>query len=660
MRVSYVMFAVSFTAAMSFGTVARSQSASECNEGCGEQCGAWDSGDALVAPSAGMMQSIVDHYGIDEHCDLAGEQDCFENQPGQLNRGDLDSGVRRLINAIDLADDVPFFGDPSRSWEDVIRGEGITWIEPDNDCTPFMVTWGTKLDCHIEVSRRSMMATTVWMRAAAIVHEARHCHDVDGTDHTDNCSNPGCDVSYWDEGGYQWTVEFLAQFATARQGVFLDQQLADAVGKANRYLSTAFEEEPGFRYWLQPGAGARHWTAPPDAFQYLQVDDSTSSHFAITRLAFHVEEQVTTGGTGPVVNGVQITGRFVMDDGTLAGWNTVTLGVPTNDPQRTFVVDAGSVNENRVITMLTLGWMASPSPRQHAERMAALLGTALVGPNGAIINQWETAIGSGNHACGTKTCIGTEVCSYPNFACIEPTLGTSISEIESTSGEFLSGLGIGTSPLGPEFELDGQWRLPPQFVELPHAGTFGGGLTTLHACPTGTVATGILGADSAIYDASPVGFFGLICAPELDVLAGTSSDTADLVLVHPIYWVDGQVYPSGVVTGWDIVDVYATLLPHSPVLQFCPNGYAVDGLRARSRWLLQSVDALLCEEPAGVGTSEVAVDIGWGAIPDTWADLFETECPPSRAVTGFRSSDVSAATGTHQIGRLALLCGEAP
>lgn len=595
-----------------------------------------DGNPTLTALTGTDREAISQQYGADVECNWFMEQECFENEPGGANVNLQDGSLHRFTNAVALADQIPFFGQ-SRTWEDVIHDD-VAWVEPHPECRPYMSAYGANGDCRIDVSRQSLRRDEVWLRAAAFLHENRHCHlhDLHGGECPAGAG--GCDHAFEDEGAYQWTVEFLAQFASFAPSDWNSAQRADAITKANGILSLNFEVHPGFHYFLSDDGASRRWTFTDTDFESPAPDPAFDR--AITKIELAVLPTIVAGRYAPGLQGMRVTRRHVNTDGSLGATFVETLGDMGSDPNQIATADAGVASAQHVLTGVRIGWGSLPvgggtTAPDFGTRVSFIVAAARIGPDGDLFDAQGSLQGGTDPSnpftslsCPTGLCAAGQVCV--DASCVVPAAEPDAATATSAPGEVLVGFGLGTESDSLQWgDAVAHSRLPPAFLPYRGGGE-GEWLRELVSCPSGSTAMGVLVADDGSAPAAPfLGTMALICQPDAELAAGTAPSISTFTLAHPTFETTAGVTPAAVAPGSDLFTLFSALAGHSPTVYTCPQGFSLRGLSGRAGALIDRLDSLECRSPSNWDNTVAATAGGPGGAP------FSDVCPANERVDGF-------------------------
>jgi len=624
-------------------STSRAQLAIGCTDfACSSSCiGSQEGGDlnpALTSLPSSAVTAMMSEYGFDVLCTF-GESACFSTSSlgGTAGADYMDhrTALRRVLNGVLLADQVPFWGDLGRTWHDVTSEQGIVDVEPHDNCDETgWTSTGTLAGCYLDIYRRPMMTSTVWERGSQFVHEARHCHDPVGTGHTSGCpAGNACDFSWNDEGGYQWTVAFLSQFADSAPALWSSADRVQALASANQRLNRNFVEHPGFWLYMGDDAAVRSWTfdAPAPSFEHVET-----AGYAIQQLSIHLEDVNASSDQWPVVLGLDVTSRRVQLDGTLGATVSASYGTDALDPADTLVIDVTTpADPDRVITRVRLAWgndvVGAPSAN---ERAVARVMTVRVSADGELVSPQEMSFGGGD-SCGTATCPTGSHCRPTSCvpgsclaSCVASTLEPGVADYVAPSGEYLSGFWIGSGTDLPRFSIGGTSELTPGW--LPQLGSGSAeapfGLTQSWGCESSETAVGIMIA----HDGAPIGVafpgvFALLCAPSAQVAASAVLPD-DLVLRHGGYLNTPPGSVQGVAAIWTFLSAWTG---RDPVLESCGPGEALTGVRGREGSLVYRIDSIRCREVATEAPDQLYLNWGlFGGVP------FDVQCPAGTHIHG--------------------------
>jgi hypothetical protein len=137
----------------------------------------------------------------------------------------------------------------------------------------------------------------------------------------------------------------------------------------------------------------------------------------------------------------------------------------------------------------------------------------------------------------------------------------------------------------------------------PYAGGSSGG-GVLQRCPHGQVAIGSLTRAQG----GNINVFGLLCANQASVKAGSTIADSAITLVRPSF----MNYAAGFVTGIAVEPYTSRHMPSGTTRTNCPTGHAMSGVAFRYGSFVNRISSLTCKNirPNQTGTQTVTVGIG--------------------------------------------------
>lgn len=544
---------------------------------------------------------------IELSCSIWG---CYSDQPGGIDATDYESGLRRMLNAFALLDAYPF--DASATWTDKLR-DWVNRVDPRGECDTGTTAYTASAECRIVVKRPFHAFYTVARRAAVLAHESRHCHG-GGHLHGSDCPTGGCDDSWAQFGPHRFYVHFARQFADDYEAWPASARRI-MIQRANTFLNGSFEEHPGFNLALDETTSYE----VPFTWRIARADRTCrntniltpdlvgpASRYGLRTVAVSPDET----DLGPLGVGAEIYNLACIfrdpvtgDDGfAFSGPNTGMIGTQTIAPP----------TSTSFLRGLFVHWETAPIPATPPPRLQ------MTGAYGTLFADGDF-LGS-TLVSNTAT---TVTSAWADAWAVAPALET----IDALSLSVAAGGGFDLVAL--------ETSLPWPFTTYV-GGTGGTGFPVVDSndaeCPPGSIATVVITVPTA--NGQYVGFFGLLCSPTADVLAGSLPTVADQTLVHSSFRepATGVNIGAGRAQGFAMVPIILALAPAAQDIQTleCPAGYGLASVATRADQYVEAVESIACRLP-GSQTWSAAID---GPPHSSGAPYQAHSCGVGRAIDG--------------------------
>lgn len=587
---------------------------------------------------------------------MFGISSTFISEMGGWSRTNFNGSYRRLLNTLLFIEKV----DGSLT----SLAEKIHSIKPIPDSGPLgsaVPEWTTltsgAIAVKVKVARRVLLWHNVLIRGAILNHEARHRSEphlkspgylgnlgsrlmcqwtIDGAacqkEGTDS-SYRSCDRSWIDgcrgrEGAQTRGIKFVER-ASALSGypsILTPLVVAEARAWANDYINKSYMYHPGFNLSGFQRLSQKRWTVGYRATRHPEVAyfaDPDGPVYAITGIGLRMKTDQGNENKKSLITTMHIWRRPVYDDGSLGDEvgdeELLKFG---RAPDHGLELSAVKLPPGTVATGFVVQAGGSPDQDANIQTLALRYRSYSIGGLGAVE---MTRFANGSRTNMTET------------------------NVTLPSGSFLTGLGFGSRDRNVDYYTYNSARRGAWTVL---AGSKEKGESYDLRCPSGHVAVGTVqnSRNHVVTSTSipVVGYFGILCAPRADVLAGTALSGPAIRVAHGSYYDrrNQRYYQAGV--GGNYLGTRAER-DLNLVRKLCPQGYALSAVETKSSTLaIHKIDEIKCRKVArvsGAGETTEWVRVGGseGVV------VKRAECRSSNYIDGIyiRSYEITRGFALH-------------